>query len=120
MANFTEDETQFVRDNYHTMSITDIGERLGRSRGSVAGYANRIGLTKPMELRNTHPHARPKIPPKKPEPEPPTVEPERLVIQRRRQPYKAGLSKAQMAQQLAEAVCNTVALQPAKRSPRKW
>lgn len=43
---FTEQEDEFIRANYSSMSYRDIGEHLGRSTISINKRAKKLGLTK--------------------------------------------------------------------------
>lgn len=43
---WTDEQIKFLRGNWSTMSGGEIAWRLGRSRNSIAGKANRLGLKK--------------------------------------------------------------------------
>ena len=43
-GDWRDDEKQFLRDNWATMSAWFIGDKLGRSRNAVIGQAHRLGM----------------------------------------------------------------------------
>lgn len=44
-------ENQFLRKHYRKMNATKIGDRLGRTRGSVMGQASVLGIAKPKRTK---------------------------------------------------------------------
>ena len=53
MRRFSEQDIQFLKDNYAKRSNTFIGKKLGRSAQSVSDKARKLGLRKDFELQRS-------------------------------------------------------------------
>lgn len=51
MKRFSTQEDDFIRDNYLELSLNEMGEKLGRSFGSVYGRMKCLGLKVPNEVK---------------------------------------------------------------------
>ncbi len=48
---FTPEEDEFLRQNYLSMSLVELGEKLGRNLGSIHGRMLRLKLVVPAEIK---------------------------------------------------------------------
>ena len=51
MKRFTPEEDQYIRDNYLTQFLREMGEHLGRTEGTILGRMTRIGIEVPAEIK---------------------------------------------------------------------
>ena len=47
LTNWTQEQDDFLREQYRAISTRAIGERLGKTKNAIIGRANRLGITKP-------------------------------------------------------------------------
>lgn len=51
---FTEEQNQFMRDNYQSMSYSEIGKRLGFTERQIRGRINNMGLSKNRKFKKDY------------------------------------------------------------------
>jgi hypothetical protein len=51
MKRFTPEEDQYIRDNYLTQFLREMGEHLGRTEGTIKGRMDRLGIKLPESIK---------------------------------------------------------------------